>query len=304
MMPKLKKVKDKLFPVDLAPSERPLLLCGMGRSGTTWAGDVINYDETYRVLFEPFWSKEIVLAKDFPFPQYISQNDKNTEREIKAKKIIAGKVSGKWVDRDNDRFFYSKRLIKDIRCNLMLGWLKKISGGSKIILAIRHPMQVAASWIKLGWKAAEFEKVSNQPDLLRDYPELKEFKQKIKPTTQLDKIIFLWALYHYIPQKQLASKDVYVLFYENVLLDFENELERLFEYLQCDYEIEKVRLVAAKASSTNFQQRKIGNDKYHLINSWKDKFSVTEVTRCNDILNVFGLDDVYNEAGEPQYRLL
>jgi len=39
--------------------KKTVLLAGTARSGTTWVQEMINFDGSYRVLFELFHSKEI-----------------------------------------------------------------------------------------------------------------------------------------------------------------------------------------------------------------------------------------------------
>ena len=36
-----------------------VLLAGTGRSGTTWAANIINYANTYRFMFEPFYPQAV-----------------------------------------------------------------------------------------------------------------------------------------------------------------------------------------------------------------------------------------------------
>lgn len=54
--------------IDTGRIEDAVILAGMGRSGTTWGADVLNYDKSCRVMFEPFYPAAVhearVLALD------------------------------------------------------------------------------------------------------------------------------------------------------------------------------------------------------------------------------------------------
>ena len=102
-----------------------ILLAGSGRSGTTWISDLINYQNEYRYLFEPFnpvrsdWCRGKLTPHKYIRPK---NQDKNL-LEI-AEAILSGKLRGIAIDFYNRKLFYKKRLIKAICANLYLKWLK------------------------------------------------------------------------------------------------------------------------------------------------------------------------------------
>ena len=56
---------------DLGTLNDTIIVAGMGRSGTTWGVNIINHDNSYRVLFEPFSPASVVEAEEFEYVQYI-----------------------------------------------------------------------------------------------------------------------------------------------------------------------------------------------------------------------------------------
>ena len=57
----------KLF-IDLSRDyRRSVYLAGDGRSGTTWISEIINCDNRYRYMFEPFHPSFVPLASHFRF---------------------------------------------------------------------------------------------------------------------------------------------------------------------------------------------------------------------------------------------
>jgi hypothetical protein len=166
--------------IDVGRPEDVILVAGMGRSGTTWAANVINHDHTHRVLFEPFFPARVSDARGFQYIQYLHPLSRDTLLTKKARRILSGKARNVWIDKENRGLFYRRRIVKDIRCTLMLGWLRMIAGTPPIVLVVRHPLQVALSWMKLGWGSealgnkTDFDHIVAQAELLRDYPVIAE----------------------------------------------------------------------------------------------------------------------------------
>ena len=296
------KVKSRFL--DIGKPNDVIILAGMARSGTTWAGDIINYDNSYRVLFEPFFPAKVKQAKEFEYIQYLSPHCDNAILINQAKKILAGKIRNNWVDRDNNRLFYRRRIIKEIRCNLMLGWLKK-RANPPIVLMIRHPLQIVSSWSKLGWgkeacgSRSDLDIILSQQSLLKDFPLISDVMKQIKHSDFVEKIVFQWCIFHFIPIQQLTKDEAHTLFYENLLNDPDNEVARLFQYLSKPFDNSKLRKAMKTTSSTNFLGRDFNEDQSRLKNSWMEEFSTKQIQRANYILAAFGLDDIYDKDGYP-----
>ncbi|PLX79216.1 MAG: hypothetical protein C0616_11865 [Desulfuromonas sp.] len=293
----------KFLPFDLGESDISLILVGMGRSGTTWAGNIINYDNDYRVLFEPFLPAKVNEAKGFKYIQYLNPDCINMTLANHASIILAGKIQNDWVDRGNSRFFYRHRMLKDIRCNLMIGWLKKVANNPPVVFMIRHPLQVVSSWKKLGWgkevagNNSDFDIIMSQESLLRDFPIISEIVKEINREDFVQNIVFQWCIHHLIPSIHLRRQEDYALYYENLITDPDQEVDKLFRYLEKPFNNKKVKKILGNASSTNFQQRDFR--KSNTVNSWKDEFSDSQVERTNEILAAFGLDNIYDTNGFP-----
>lgn len=298
--------KVNFLPIfDLGQSDVSIILAGMARSGTTWAGNIINYDNSYRVLFEPFFPAKVKEVKDFEYIQYLNPDADNKIFINQAKLILSGKIRNKWIDRDNRRLIYRHRMLKDIRCNLMLGWLKKVANNPAIVLMVRHPLQVVSSWKKLGWgeealgDRSDFNIITSQESLLKDFPIISEVMKQIDQQDFIEKIVFEWCVFHLIPSEQLKKDDAYTLYYENLLSDIDNEVVKLFRYLDRPLDKKKLKNRVVKESSTNFQYRDFSKEKSSLINSWKNEFSIKQIQRANYILESFGLDNIYDKDGYP-----
>jgi hypothetical protein len=291
--------------LDRGKPDDTILLIGMGRSGTTWIADIINHDRSCRVLFEPFFPALVPEARGFEYIQYMRPTDDDPALAAAAVRILAGRTRSRWVDRDNPGLFYRRRIIKDIRCNLMAGWLHAIFPRMPIVLVIRHPLQVAASWKKLGWgtealgRRSDFAIITSQHRLLEDFPAIGTIAGQINPDEFVDNVIFLWGVFHLVPFRHLRQSEFHCLFYEYLLTRPEEECEKLFTYLGKPYSWNEVRDAVARQSSTNFHERDLIVDKKSLLEGWKEEFSAAEINRAYEILALFGLDSMYGADGMP-----
>lgn len=298
----LRQIKSALkaqLPIDMGSPKKTIFIAGVGRSGTTWLGDLINHDKSYRVLFEPFHSDMVEKARIFTGIKYIPKSFNESPFRQTAKDLLNGKIKGYWVDRDNNRKFYYKRIIKDIRCNPMLDWLLNINPQMRLILLLRHPMQVTHSWLKLGWES-HYENILGQEELLHDFPIIGEISQKVNSADPFQKNIFSWCVNTFIPLRNLTAESTLVIFYENLIRQEATEIERLSRHLN-NPALKKISDQSIrKISSTNFLKRDTTTDRQNLIYEWKSKFSKSQIDFALNMLSEFGLNHLYDHDGVPR----
>lgn len=291
--------------LDRGGPDDSILVIGMGRSGTTWAADIINHDRSCRVLFEPFFPALVPEARGFEYIQYMRPTDDDPALAAAAARILAGRTRSRWVDRDNPGLFYRRRIIKDIRCNLMAGWLHAVAPRVPIVLVIRHPLQVAASWRRLEWgrealgQRSDFAIITSQHRLLEDFPVIGTIAGQINPDDFIDNVMFLWGVFHLVPFRQLRQDAFHCLFYEHLLTRPEDECAKLFTSLGKPYARDQIREALGRESTTNFRNRDLHVDKKSLLEGWKEEFSAAEINRAYEILALFGLDGMYRADGMP-----
>ena len=134
-----------------------IFLAGVGRSGTTWVADIINCNNDHRYIHEPFHPYRVKEARNFQYIHYLRPENRETRYLEPAKAVLSGRIRNRWTDSDNKKIFARKRLIKDIRANLLLKWIHANFHGMPIILLFRHPCAVANSWLRLGWGKEDLE---------------------------------------------------------------------------------------------------------------------------------------------------
>lgn len=284
-----------------------IILAGMGRSGTTWVGEIINHEKKAKILFEPFFPNKVKEAKQFKHIQYLNPNIKNDALASQALLILSGQIeANKWTDRDDLNDKSNSLIIKDIRCNLMLGWLQKIAKYPPTILVIRHPLQIVSSWRKLGWgnealgTRSGLDIIISQKKLLIDFPIIKKVLKEINPENYIENIVFRWCIFHLVPLAHLKHNKTYFLYYENLINDYANEVSKIFKYLGKPYSLDALINMEIIPSKTNFNNRNFKNNKSSLVNGWKDEFSIDQIRKSSAIINSFNLGDLYDEDGNPK----
>jgi hypothetical protein len=275
--------------------KQAIFLAGTGRSGTTWVSSIINYNNEYRDVFEPFHPYKVSLVEHFKYRQYLRPNSKQQEFIQPAKAILSGQLKNKWTDQFNQRVFCQKRMIKDIRANFLLKWLHHNFPEVPIILLFRHPCAVVNSKLHLGW-GNHLDELLAQPELVEDF--LQPFKQEITAAqTDFEKQIFLWCLENYVPLKQFTSAEIHLAFYENFCKEPKVEIERLFTFLGKKFD-DNVFATLNKPSATSRQESAIittGN----IVDSWKTHVTEEQLKRAIEILSLFGLDTIYSQEPLP-----
>ena len=159
------------FYVDLNRDYRnTVFLAGSARSGTTWASDIVNYKNEYRYIFEPFHSGKVEICKGFQHRQYLRPEDRREEFLRPARTILSGDLRSRWPDHLQRRFVSRRRLIKEVRANLMLGWMRANFPEMSMILLLRHPCAVANSrtHLRRRWKPS-LDDFLSQRDLVDDF---------------------------------------------------------------------------------------------------------------------------------------
>jgi hypothetical protein len=291
--------KNQKIWFDFGNANQSIFISGSGRSGTTWLQEIINYDNQYRVLFEPFHKQKVPILQDWYYRQYIRSESREKKFINPARKILSGKIRNAWIDKDNTKIIANKRIIKDIRTQFLLKWVKSMFPKIPIIMIMRHPCAVAQSKLALGWNSELDQHVQElflQKDLVQDY--LSPYFGLINTIKDdFEKHILLWCLEYYVPLMQFQEGEILVLFYENLCVNYNHEIERLFSFLGFRFS-EKIYSKHKTPSSQAMANSAIVQGK-NPINAWRKNVSKQQIHAAISILNYFNLDAVYNENDMP-----
>ncbi len=276
---------------DLARGDhtKTVFLAGSGRSGTTWLSGLINHDSGYRQVFEPFHPGKVEDFRGFRSKQYLRPKDRREEFIEPARKAVTGRLRSGWTDRGG-AFVARRRLLKDIRANLMLGWLAENFPGMPIVLLMRHPCAVVSSRLALGWRD-NLDETMAQRDLVEDH--LLPVERRIRDARDpFERHLFLWCIDNHVPLRQFSSGAIHLCFYENLLQSPEPELRRLFAAIGRDYD----ERILGKLGDPSFTSRR---EERPSLDGWRSRVGGERLERAGEILSLFGLDRIYGPQTMP-----
>ena len=282
------------FYVDLGGGpEDSVFVAGSGRSGTTWLADVVNFSSGGRLIFEPFHPGRVRGFEGFTRRQYLRPGDRREELVEPVRKILSGEVRDPWLDRFHRTFVARRRVVKDVRANLLLGWLRENFPEMPTVLILRHPCAVVESQIALGWKDI-LDETLRQGDLVEDH--LKPTQDRISAARDpFERRVFLWCIENYVPLKQLAPGKMEVVFYENLLTDTEIELKKLLPRLGLRFDEAYLKRLRRPSPVS----RRTPQNSGWSVDGWRSKVSPEHRRRAVEILSLFGLDGIYGEGSLP-----
>jgi hypothetical protein len=273
-----------------------ILVAGTGRSGTAWAANIINYDNSARYMFEPFHPYKVPICAGFRYRQYLRPDNTDPKYVDPARAILTGRVRNDWIDQFNRRVVSRRRIIKEIRANLMLKWIKTQFQEVRMVLMLRHPCADANSRLHLGWQS-HLDELLAQPDLVSDYltPYISEMNAA---RTDFEKHVFLWCIENYVAFKQLSRGEVHLVFYENLCERPKREVESLFRFLDKPVEPAVFHRLTQPSELSREESAVIRGGS--LVDSWREQVDQTQIRRAGEILSLFGLDAIYDtQASMP-----
>jgi hypothetical protein len=286
------------FYVDLNRDYRnTVFLAGSGRSGTTWASVIINYKNEYRYVFEPFHSRKVEICEGFEHSQYLRPGDRREEFLRPARTILSGGLRSRWPDHLQRRFVSGRRLIKEVRANLMLGWIRANFPEMHMILLLRHPCAVANSrnQLRRRWKPS-LDSYLSQSELVEDF--LEPFVEEMRSArTDFERHVFSWCLENYVPLKQLGRGEIHLMYYEYLCEDPEGEVKRLFAFLGKNFDESVLQKMKQPSLFSRPGSAVLAGER--LVGGWREHVTDAQLQRAVEILSLFGLDKVYSEEAMP-----
>lgn len=291
------------------PASSLVFIAGTGRSGTTWLAELLNYDSSARLIFEPFHRDNVKEWANFSYAQYFRPEQEAPEAFEAAGRILRGQISNPWIDSAGACPQNSSRIIlKEIRANLMLGWLRRNFPGFPLIYIIRNPFAVALSSQKAGWNYDLQGVFLSQPDLVEDF--LSPFIQVIKDAgSSFEQFITLWCIEQTVALKHLNGlPNCQVLAYENLVLHTEEQLKKVFELTGRPFSPQVMTRAARPAWSGVTSQsphkssiRKGIFSRYPApISAWEKALTSAQHLRAQEIIQTFGLSSLYGAGMLPK----
>jgi len=284
--------------------KHPVWVLGAGRSGTTWLCNMLCERRKYRFLFEPFHPAHNAEADFLAGHLYFRAAELYPRLKNLADKVFNGTTFFPSSDPSNKHKLFDGMLVKDISANLFAYALHKLKPNIDPILIIRNPFSVALSrQNKPDWAwFNDPESLLQQDSLRQDY--LKPYEKLILEISKTEdfilKQILIWSIIHFVPLQQFNPQNLQIVFYEDLLQYTTRELHRLEGALKGSLSSPSTGVtdqVKYKPSSTtglteNDLRKKSPSD-------WKKYITKEQLTHGNMILDLFGLNFLYDEHGYP-----
>jgi hypothetical protein len=290
-------------------SDRPILLTGMPRSGTTWVGRMLCAGGLLGYLNEPFNLASspgtIRVPVDHWFPYVTEENESaflpQLEDLLEFKYPLVREISRSRTKTDllhtlkTWRSFVAARgrrpLVKEPHAVFSARWFAE-RVGSEIVITVRHPAAVVGSWKRLDW-SFDFSNLLEQPALVRDLlaPFESEMRAALDRRTDLiERVALLWRIvYRVVADLRGDLPGIHVVRHEDLSRDPLREYRKLHELLGLHFGPESAAVVAASSSSRNPAQTALDRphetevDSRANLDNWRSRLTTGEIARIRDV---------------------
>ena len=280
-------------------SFQPIVVAGSGRSGTTWIHNLLCSRLAYRPIFEPL--KYVRRGRGFE-RQYLRRDDEASEVYGYFGDVFSGRVFHPWIYQIGRqglfhvpidwRWWSKKPIVKMIRGNLLLAWLRQ-RFDVRLVFVIRHPCAVVASRRRLNW-GDHLDRFLGQPLLLDDF--LSEHVARLESATDpVERYALLWAVENLVPLEQLDPAEYHFCFFEDLHRSPQTELQKAFDFL----DLELDRKVMAKVNKPSHTTRK--KEVSGVTRGWAAELTGGEVQTILGVAEDFGLG-FYGDGPQPVNR--
>lgn len=281
------KLKTTLFSYDDV-----IWLVGDGRSGTTWVADIINFDESYRIIFEPFHPTRVSFLKGYCKNYFLPPMHEDEVLKAYYSKVFKGQVYDTWTNREGRGVFRKKLLVKDVFSNLFVDWASLNFKQINIVHLVRNPYAVALSKNKLrDWEWQEDLSLLMSNDFLLDkylQPFIKIYEEVTRINCFALTQFFLWCVIQLVMINS-TNKATRVLVYEEVVDDYRT----VFTVLDMPHPIiGRERLDKPSSVSMGFEKKK----RIRPENKWTELFGTESFRMTQEMLDAFSLNELYSRT--------
>ncbi len=274
---------------DIPHSERPFLVTGLPRSGTSWIGRRLAVAPGVRYRYEPFNLHWVPALRGRLGHFRYQRPDSRGPLRLReaADRALSGRQSWKQLSRAVMRGYATSALrregrlvIKDPTACLLAGWLRR-RWDCQVVVLVRHPCGFASSVQALEWPI-RLRRLLDQEQLMADHlgpwASLME-RCTSDPWTALGAF---WSATHVVLHAQ-ADAAWSFLSYENFCLEPEQSFARLSRLLgQTVPELGAGGPHRADPGSTE-------KDSARMADIWRERLSDGQVASVMEVVETFGL---------------
>ena len=276
--------------------EDTVFIAGSGRSGTTWVEELLNRNNEYRILFEPFWGRHVPEVRNFSDHQYLRPDNDDSDFVQPVQRILSGRVRNRWIDHHNTVRLPRKRMVKEIRANNWLGWAADHWPRMPMLFIARHPMAVVSSSSTLGWGDG-LDRLLAQPALLEDHfdDDTAEYVRRL--TDPWQRAIARWCIENWIPFRTLGPTRSSLVIYEAIASQSADDIGRLLEAVG---QVDDERLAQAIERPSRLARSGTSHaGAPHSQARWMDRIEGAQRRSAVSVISRLGFGEVYSDDPMP-----
>lgn len=288
----------KLFRETDEDPGRTLVVAGTARSGTTWLADLIAAGVPSRLMFEPFHRGKLPQISSLPLFPYLRQGEIHPVLESFADEVVTGRIRHPWIDSQVACLRPSRRIVKDVRVNLLLHWLIDQYPQLPVAIVLRHPCAVVLSRMRAGWSAEDdLQDMLAQESLRHDF--LNDRLPVIRAAQEPEeRHALVWCVHYLVPLTLVAPGKARFLFYEDLCADPDGEVRRLSRGLGVEVGSNLARTARTPSVTSRPDSAVVGGR--DPLSGWTRELEAIQIERILAVVAAFQLDRLYGSSTMPQ----
>lgn len=287
-----------------SPRPGAILLAGPGRSGTTWLADVLSCAPGTQQIFEPLlFNAEVYRLANWQSPPtqtylrlyYLRAGGDYPGWHALLKRVLTGRYRTYLTDSVRTSYFPRRYLIKEVRANLMLGYIYD-QFQPPIIYVTRHPCAVIASRLRLKWDV-NLDDLLRQAELVADHlAPWVGLIERARGDVIASHAIW-WAVESRVAAHDLNTRPHQFLYYEDLILNSQERVNQVFCWLKLKASpISRHKL--DQHSRTTWRGSGKQPETKDRLASWQKRLSAAEQRVILDLAHRLGVMD-YSDAPLP-----
>ena len=282
----------------------PILIFSDPRGGGTWLTEMLSTIDKTAIIWEPLNIRHVREFRNLKFGwrQYIPEDAEWEEAKKIFSKMLIGKLINEWTCLKtgvNDYWNANQFIIKICRGHMLLPWLVRQFNFSLLpIYLVRHPFAVVASQLKhKGWHH-EFSpyKVPSTP-YNQLYSEHEKYLESL--SSKEERLTAIWCITNSVPLNHKNNNSRWItLYYENLALDTDQEMNRIFARWQKTKPDDINRRYIIPSSTTSDSTSFVDMEKH--LRSWERTLTESQIHTMSRVLEYFNITTYCSKSPMPQ----
>jgi hypothetical protein len=169
-------------------------------------------------MFEPFRARYVRACSRSHYFHYMRPESDDEELQAYCHRVFSGRIRHRCIDQEVGCLLPRYRVIKEIRANLMLQWIRRRFPLVPVLFVIRHSCAVVLSRMELDWATDDdIAPMLAQPDLLDDFLAAKIDLIHGAATPEAKHAV-VWCVNNLVPLTQFGPGELHTVFYEDLCL--------------------------------------------------------------------------------------